>query len=119
MQKEVETFECVHGVHFEFINSFENNGMYYLLIFDNSCEGDGRTKLLAHFTIRKHRGLSSIFQKSNLFHGSKLGRDVELQYTKIVRLKSPCNVMQVNTFVFTVGSRIELVDCYPDATTVL
>ena len=38
MQKEIENFEFVQGVKFEFIDSLKNNSTKYLLIFDNSCE---------------------------------------------------------------------------------
>ena len=38
MQKDIETFEFVRGVNFEFIDSLKNNGAKYLLIFDDSCE---------------------------------------------------------------------------------
>ena len=32
MQKVIDNLECFQGVHFEFINSFKNNGTKYLLI---------------------------------------------------------------------------------------
>ena len=38
MQKEIQKFEFVQGVNFEFTNSSKNNNTKYLLIFDNSCE---------------------------------------------------------------------------------
>ena len=38
MQKEIENFEFVRGVNFEFIDSLKKNGTKYLLIFDDSCE---------------------------------------------------------------------------------
>ena len=37
VQKEIDTLEFVRGVHFEVINSLKNNGIRYLLIFDDSC----------------------------------------------------------------------------------
>ena len=38
MQNEIENLEFVQGVNFEFIDSLENNGTKYLLIFDDSCK---------------------------------------------------------------------------------
>ena len=38
MQKEIEKYEFVRGVNFEFIDSIKNNGTKYLLSFDDSCE---------------------------------------------------------------------------------
>ena len=37
MQKEIDKFEFVQGVHFETVNSLKSNGTKYLLIFDESC----------------------------------------------------------------------------------
>ena len=62
--------------------------------------------------------ISTIYIKHNLFHQSKLGRDVELQNTQIVLFKSPRDVMQVTTFSTQLGLGSELVDWYRDATSV-
>ena len=56
--------------------------------------------------------------KHNLFHQSKLGRDVELQNTHIVLFKSPRDVIQVTTLSTQLGLGSELVDWYRDATSV-
>ena len=69
-------------------------------------------------TAGRHRGLSTIYIKHNLFHQSKLGRDVELQNTHIVLFKSPRDVMQVTTLGTQLGLGSEIVDCYRDATSV-
>ena len=75
MQKEIEN----RGVNIEFIDSLENNGTKYLLIFDDSCEEVCKSKAFVDIaTAGRHRGLSTIFIKHNLFHQSKLERDVEL-----------------------------------------
>ena len=90
MQKEIDNLEFVQGVHFEFINSLKNNGTKYLLIFDDSCAKICNSKeLVDNDTAGRHRGFSTIYIKDNLFHQSKLGRDVELQNTHIVLFKSP------------------------------
>ena len=69
-------------------------------------------------TAGRHRGLSTIYIKQNLFHQSKLGRDVEIQNTYIVILKSPRDVMQVVSLSAELGFRSELVDWYRDAKSV-
>ena len=119
MQKEIENLEFVQGVNFEFIDSLKNNGTKYLLIFDDSCEEICNSKAFVDIaTAWRHRGLSTIYIKHNLFHQSKLGRDVELQNTHIVLFKSPRDVMQVTTLSTQLGLGSELVDWYRDATSV-
>ena len=119
MQKEIESLQFVRGVNFEFIDSLKNNGTKYLLIFDDSCEEICNSKAFADIaTAGRHRGLSTIYIKHNLFHQSKLGRDVELQNTHIVLFKSPRDVMQVTTLSTQLGLGSELVDWYRDATSV-
>ena len=90
-----------------------------MLIFDDSCEEICNSK--ASFDIAtagRHRGLSTICIKQNLFHQSKLGRDVELQNAHIVHFKSPRDVMQVTTLSTQLGLGSELVGWYRDATSV-
>ena len=123
MQKEIENLEFVQGVNFEFIDSLRNNGTKYLLIFDVSCGEYCNSKDFVDIsTAGRHRGLSTIYIKHNLFHQSKLGRDVELQNSNIVlflvqSLLSP-HVMQVTTLSTHLGLGSELVDWYRDATSV-
>ena len=119
MQKVIESLEFVRGVNFEFIDSLKNNGTKYLLIFDDSCEEICNSKAFFDIaTAGRHRGLSTIYIKHNLFQQSKLGRDVELQNTHIVLFKSPRDVMQVTTLSTQLGLGSELVDWYRDATSV-
>ena len=119
MQKEIKNLEFVQGVNFEFIDSLKNNGTKYLLNFDDSCEEICNWKTLVDIaTGGRHRGLSTIYIKHNLFHQSKLGRDVELQNTHIVLFKSPRDVMQVTTLGAQLGLGSELVDWYRDARSV-
>ena len=88
-----------------------------MLIFDNSCEEICNSKAFVDIaTAGRHRGLSNLYIKHNLFHQSKLGRDVELQNTHIVLFKSPRDVMQVSTLSAQLGLGSELVDWYRDAT---
>ena len=82
MQNEIENLEFVRGVNFEFIDSLKNNGTKYLLTFDDSCEEICNSKAFVDIaTAGRHRGLSTISIKHNLFHQSKPGRDVELQHS--------------------------------------
>ena len=90
MQKQIENLEFVQGVNFEFIDSLRNNGTKYLLSFDESCEKICNSKAFVDIaTAGRHRGLSTIYIKHNLFHQSKLGRDIELQNTHIVLSSLP------------------------------
>ena len=119
MQKEIENLEFVQGVSFDFFDSLKNNGTKYLLIFDDSCEEICNSKAFVDIaTAGRHRSLSTIYIKHNLFHQSKLGRDVELQNTHIVLFKSPRDVRQVTTLSTQLGLGSELVDWYRDATSV-
>ena len=119
MQKEIKNLEFVQGVTFEFIDSLKNNGTKYLLIFDDSCEEICNSKAFVDIaTAGRNRGLNTIYIKHNLFHQSKLGKDVELQNAPIALFESPRDVMQVTTLSTQFGLGSELVDWYRDATTV-
>ena len=90
MQKEIEKLQFVQSLNFEFIDSLKNNGTKYLVIFDNLCEEICKSEAFVDIaTAGRHGGLSTSYNKQNLFHQSKLGRDVELQITHIVLFKSP------------------------------
>ena len=109
----------MRGVIFEFIDSLKNNGTKYLLIFDDSCEEICNSEEFVDIaTAESIRGLSTIYIKHNLFHHSKLGRDVELQKPHIVLFKTPRDVMQVTIFSTKLGLGSELFDWYRDATSV-
>ena len=119
MQKEIENLEFVQGVIFEIIDSLKNNGTKYLLEFDDSCEEICNSKAFVDIaTAGRHRGLSTIYFKHNLFHQRKLGRDVELQNTHIALFKCPRDVMQETTLSTQLGLGSQLVDWYRDATSV-
>ena len=94
MRKEIENFEFVPGLNFEFIDSLKSNGTKHLLSCDNSCEKICNSKAFVDIaTTGRHRGPITIYIKDNLFHQSKLGKDVELRNTHIVLFKSPRDVM--------------------------
>ena len=117
MQKEIENLAFVCGVNFEFTDSLKNNGTKYLLIFDDSCEEICNSRALVDIaTAGRHRSLSKIYIKHNLFHQSKLGRDVKLQNNPIVLFKSLSYVMQVTTHSTQLGLGSELIDWHRGAT---
>ena len=117
MQKEIENLEFVQRVNFELIDSLKNNGTKYFLNFGDSCEEICNSKAFVDIaSAGRHRGLSTIYNKHNLFHQSKLGREVELQNTHIVLFKSLHDLMKVTTLSTQLGLGSELVDWYRDAT---
>ena len=119
MQKQIGNLELVQGVNFEFIESLKNNATKYLRIFDDSCEEISNLQAFVDIaTAGRHRSLSTSYIKHNLFHQSKLGRDVVLQNTHTVLFKSRRDVMQVTTLITQLGFGSELVDWYRDATSV-
>ena len=122
LQKEIENLEIVQGVNFEFTDSLENNVTKYLLIFDDSCEELGPSKAFVDIaTAGRHRGLSTIHFKHNLFHQSEFGRDVDLQNTrKLLFSNLPMTWSKSARLVNRWNSdQTALVDWYWDATCVL
>ena len=104
MPDKFDNLEFVHGVSFEFIDSLKINGTKYLLYFDDSCEEFCNSKAFVVITTAgRHRSLSTINIKHNLFHQSKLGTDVELRNSHIILFKSPRDVMQVTTLSTQLG----------------
>ena len=64
---------------------FVKKQLYKVLVyFDVSCEDICNSKAFVDFaTAGRHRGLSSIYIKHNLFRQNKFGPDVDLQNTLI------------------------------------
>ena len=90
-----------------------------MLNLDDSCEEICNSRAFVDIaTAWRHRGLSTVYIKHNLFHRSKVGRDVELQNTHIALFRSPRDVMQVTTLSTQLGLGSELVEWYRDATSV-
>ena len=107
MQKEIENLKFVQVINLEFIDSLENNGAMYLLIFYNLCGKISYSKAFVNIaTTGKHCQLNTIYITYNLFHRSKLGRDVKLQNTHIVPFDSSRDVMQLSTLSAQIGKRI-------------
>ena len=104
MTKNVKNIHFIQGVDFELIQSLPNNGKKYLLIFDDSCEEISSSKEFVKIaTAGRHKGLSTIYIKPNLFHQSGLGRDIELQNTHTVLFKSPRDVSRLPLLVNSSG----------------
>ena len=119
MQKEVENLEFVQGMSLELIDSLKNNGTKYFLKFDDSCEEIRNSRAIIDIaTAGRHRSLSTICIKHNLFQQSKVGGDAELQNTHIVLFKSPRDVLQVTTLGAKLSLGAEIVDWCRDATPV-
>ena len=77
---------------FEFISQLENS----LLVFDDSCEeifNDKEFSKLA--TAGRHRNISVIYLKRNLFQQSKWSRTIDLNTTHIILFKSPRDIQQI------------------------
>ena len=118
-QMQRKNLKFIRGVDFDLIENLPKNGTKYLLIFDDSCEEILNSKQFVNIaTAWRHRGLNSLYIKHNLFHQSKLGRDVELQNTHIVLFKSPRDVLQINTLGQQLGLGSQLKEWYQDAISV-
>ena len=90
-----------------------------MLTFDDSFEEICKSKAFIDIAIAgRHHGLSTIYIKHNLFHQSKLGRDIEHQNMHLVLFKSPRDVMQVSMLSAQLGLGSKIVDWYQDATSV-
>ena len=119
MLKKIENIEFVQGVFFDFFDSLENNGTKNLLLFDDSCQEICNSGEFEKFALAgRDRGLSTIYIKHNLFHKSKLGRDIELQNTHFVLFKSSRDVLRVGRLSVQMGLGLSLMDWYKDATSV-
>ena len=114
-----KNLKFIQGVEFDLIENLPNNRIKYLLIFDDSCEEISNSKQFVKIdTAGRHRGLNTIYIKHNLFHQSKIGRDLELQNTHIVLFKSPRDVLQINTLSQQLGLGSQLKEWYQDALSV-
>ena len=101
------------------IQNLPNNGTKYLLIFDDSCEEISSSKEFVKIAeAGRHKDLSTVYIKHNLFHQSRLGRDIELQNTHFALFKSPRDDLQTNTLNQQLGLGSQLKDWYTTATSV-
>ena len=97
----------------------------YLLIeqntcfFDQSCEEISSSKeFVKEAAAGKHKILSRVYIKQNLFRQRRLVKDIELQNTHIDLFKSPRDILQINTLSQQLGLGSQLEDWYTTATSV-
>lgn len=94
MEREFKNCECIKNVDFEMIDNLPS--VKTLLIFDDSCDEIMKSKSFEKLAIAgRHRQMSVIYVKHNLYHKASIGRDAELQLTHIVLFKSPRDVQQI------------------------
>ena len=118
-KKKTENLEFVQVGNCEFVDLSKSNGRKYCLTLDESYEKVCNSKAFVDVaTAGRHRGLSAIYNRRNLFRQRKLGRDVERQNTKIVVFEFPRNVIQVSTLQAQLMFGSELADWHPDTTSV-
>ena len=118
MSREFPMLEFIGSLDFDLIDNLPDNGTNYLLVFDDSCQEIYKSqKFIDLATAGRHKKLSCIYIKHNLFHKSSNGRDIDLQNTHIVLFKSPRDVQQVKVLSRQLGIGRQLVDWYIDATT--
>jgi len=105
--------EFVPCVDFEMIKSLSN----CLLVFDDSCEEIYQEKDFVKIAVSgRHRKLSCIFIKHNLFHQSKWSRTIDLNTTHVVIFKNPRDTQQIDYFGRQLNKTDFLRDCYQKAT---
>ena len=98
---------------FEFISQLEN----CLLVFDDSCEeifNDKEFSKLA--TAGRHKKISVIHVKHNLFQQSKWSRTIDLNTTHIILFKSPRDIQQISYIGKQLNNTNFLKDSYDLAT---
>ena len=116
-QMQRKNLKFIQGVDIDLVGNLLKNVTKYLLIFDDSCEKIFNSKQFVKIaTAGRHRGLNTIYIKHNLFHHSKIGRDVKLPNTHIVLFKPPRDVLQINTLSQHLGLGSQLKEVYQDAT---
>ena len=117
--KNIKNIEFVLSVDFDLIQNLPNNGTNFLLIFDDSCEEISSSKEFVKIaTAARHKGLSTVYIKHNLFHQSRLERVIQLQNTHIVLFKSPRDVLEINKLSQQLGLGSQLKEWYTTALSV-
>ena len=112
------------------IENLLNNGTKHLLIIDDSCEETSNSKQFVRIaSTGSNKGTNTIYIKQNLFHQSKLrrdvllhqsklGRDAELQSTHIVLFNLPIDALQINILSQQLGLGSQFKEWYQEATPV-
>ena len=82
-----------------------------LLSFEDSCKEIASSEAIVDFaTAGWHHGLSTIYNEQNVFHWKKQLPDFELQKTRAVFFKSPCDGILISRQSAQLGFGSELVD---------
>ena len=100
-QPKFQSLEKKLNIHFKKFSNFEliSELDNCLLVFDDSCEeifNDKEFSKLA--TAGRHRNISVIYVKHNLFQQSRWSRTIDLNTTHIILFKSPRDTQQI-TFI--------------------
>ena len=98
---------------FDLISELEN----CLLVFDDSCKeifNDKEFSKLA--TAGRHKNISVIYVKHNLFQQSKWSRTIDLNTTHIILFKSPRDIQQIGLIGRQLNNTQFLKDSYELAT---
>ena len=79
--------------NFEILSELEN----CLLVFDTSCEEIFNDTEISNLgTTGRHRNVSVIYVKHNLFEQSRWSRTIDLNTTHIILFKSPCDTQKIS-----------------------
>ena len=98
---------------FEFISHLEN----CLLVFDSSCEENFNDKEFSKLaTAGRHKKISVIYVKHNLFQQCKWSRTIDLNTTHINLFKSPRDIQQISYIGKQLNNTNFLKDSYDLAT---
>ena len=117
MQKEIENFEFVQGVDFEFLESLKNNGTKYLLTFDDSCEEICKPLLILLLLADIKVWVLFTFS-TTCFIKANLDETLSSRTQTLFLSESPGDVMQVSGLSAQLGLRSQLDDWYRDAKSV-
>ena len=96
MQRDIDILELLQSVNFEIIESLKNNSTKYLLIIDKCCEQMCKWKKFVGIAPGgRHRGLSTIFIKHNLFIKANMGERLSSRNAHCCLQTSPwCDATQ-------------------------
>ena len=90
-----ENIEFVPGIDFDLIDGLTD----CLLIFDDSCEEIFNEPRFVKMAVSgRHKKISVIYVKHNLYHQSKFSRTIDLNTTHYVLFKSPRDEQQIVQF---------------------
>ena len=118
MRKEFDALKLVQDVNIELRDFSKSNGTMYLYSSTFHAKRYEKKAFVDNATDGRHPGLSTFYNRHNLFHQRKFARDVEPQNAHIVRFKPRRDEMQVSTPSENIGLGSELVEWFGEATSV-